>query len=70
MTKEELIKESEAIKKEIEQLNGLKEMLMEPSLVDKLEESRESGRHSRSYQSSSERKGLTYERSTQLHTKI
>lgn len=54
MTKEELIKESEAIKKEIEQLNGLKEMLLEPSLVEKLDESRESGRRSRSYRSSSE----------------
>lgn len=66
MTKEELIKESEAIKKEIKQLNGLRV----PSLVDKLNESRESGKHQKSYQSSSERKGLTYERSTDLHTKI
>jgi hypothetical protein len=35
MTKQELIKESEAIKKEIEELNGFKYLLREPIIAEK-----------------------------------
>lgn len=65
MTKEELIKESETIKKEIEQLNGLKQFLSPQFIVTPLivthSDSKENTNRSKSFQSSfSDRKNLTF----------